>query len=94
VLDLRWKRGKLLLCSSCTFIMSSIVIANERQGVGPAFDLFIGKPGSVVETFNCYRYGVGEGGHCGIACLFAIIFVCIECGLCLACNSVAKVNIF
>ncbi|WIA34792.1 hypothetical protein OEZ86_013095 [Tetradesmus obliquus] len=55
VLDLRWKRGKLALCSSCVFEFKDMVVANERQGVGPAFDVFVGRPGSVVATRNIYR---------------------------------------
>jgi hypothetical protein len=62
VLDLQWKRGKLLICSTCTFTFSNMVVANERQGVGPAMDVFIGRPGSVVKIKNGYRW-VEAGRH-------------------------------
>jgi hypothetical protein len=55
VLDLQWKRGKLLLCSACVFTFSNMVVANERQGVGPALDIFIGRPGSSVKLQDVYR---------------------------------------
>jgi hypothetical protein len=55
VLHLQWKRGKLLICSSCMFTFSNMVLANERQGVGPALDMFIGRPGSVVQLVDVYR---------------------------------------
>lgn len=58
VLDLQLKRGKIQLCSTCMFTVRDIVLANERQGTGSAYDIFVGQPGqkgSIVVSYNIVR---------------------------------------
>lgn len=42
VLDMKFTRGALQLCSTCVFTLQDLVLANDRVGTGPAYDLFTG----------------------------------------------------
>lgn len=42
VWDMQYKSNGIILCSTCTLVLSGIVIAHDRRGSGPNIDIFTG----------------------------------------------------
>lgn len=48
--------GKIHLCRGCVFTFTRLVVANVRQGIGAAYDVFVGDKGSIVVAVNAVRW--------------------------------------
>ncbi|KAF8058450.1 STY13 [Scenedesmus sp. PABB004] len=55
-LDLGFAWEAVELCARCVFAFDgAFAVANERRGTNPSFDLFVGRPGSVLLARDMYR---------------------------------------